>query len=69
MTNANRTNKFAGSKQKKKYTNLVAWECKVQKLKPLKKKINVEFCGDARIKGEIKTTSWQVRSTYLMDFK
>lgn len=43
MTNANRTNKFAGSKQKKKYTNLVAWECKAQKLKPLKKKINVEF--------------------------
>ena len=33
MTNANRTNKFAGSKQKKKFTNLVAWECKVELLK------------------------------------
>lgn len=51
MTKSNRTNKYAGNEEKQLYTNLVAQYCKIQKLMPFEKKIDVEFmwyCKDKR---------------------
>jgi len=41
--NAERTNKFMGASIKKKETEYVYWMCKEQGLKPIKKKVQVDF--------------------------
>ena len=51
MTNANRTNIYMGSKQKKEFTNLVVWSCKACKLMPVDGLNDYEFtwfCKDKR---------------------
>lgn len=48
---ANRSNRYVGAKIKKKNTELVAWSCKAQKIKPFKNKINLNitfYCKDRR---------------------
>ena len=41
ITNANRSNRFQGSEQKKQYTDLVTYYCKMQRLKAFKKQVDV----------------------------
>lgn len=51
IINANRNNRYAGASQKKKITNLVAWECKAQGIKPIDYKVDVEihwYCKNKR---------------------
>lgn len=51
IINANRNNRYAGASQKKKFTNLVAWECKAQGIKPIGYKVDVEihwYCKNKR---------------------
>lgn len=51
MTNANRTNRFQGGRQKKAVTNLVALSCKACKLKKVEGLNNYSFtwyCKDKR---------------------
>lgn len=51
---ANRTNKFSGANLKRKYTNLVAWECKHQGVKPFNKKIDIQFTWNCKNKRKDK---------------
>ena len=51
MIKAERTNKYLGAKMKKDNTELVAWACKKQKLKPFEKRIDVTinwYCKNKR---------------------
>ena len=41
--NAERTNKYMGAKIKKEETERVMWECKAQKLKPIKGEVKLAF--------------------------
>lgn len=45
-TGQNRGNKFVGASLKKKFTNLVAWECKAQSLRQFNKQVelNITWC-------------------------
>lgn len=51
IVNKNRLNRYAGAKQKKENTDIVAWECKAQKLQPFKNKIDLDitfYCKNRR---------------------
>lgn len=41
ITQANRGNIYKGAQQKKKFTNLIAYECKAQKIPKINKKVDI----------------------------
>lgn len=47
-------NRYVGANLKKKYTNLVAWECKHQRVKPFDGKIDIQFTWNCKNKKKDK---------------